>query len=73
MYYDDDNGDGMRHSHRKQNSGSSFLEASSTETELFEKLLGAEVETTHRADGDLVLIKFLIREKKVSCKYLELG
>jgi hypothetical protein len=40
------------------------LEASSTETELFEKLLGAEVEKTHRAAGDLVLIKFLIKERK---------
>jgi len=39
-------------------------EACSTETELFEKLLGAEVETTHRAaKGDLVC-KFLIKERK---------
>lgn len=39
-------------------------EASSTETELFGKLLGAEVETTHRAaKGDLVC-KFLIKERK---------
>ena len=45
-------------------------EACSTETQLFEKLLGAEVETTHRAaKGDLVC-KFLIKEKKVTCKYL---
>jgi predicted ArsR family transcriptional regulator len=39
-------------------------EACSTETELFEKLLGAAVETTHRAaKGDLVC-KFLIKERK---------
>jgi predicted ArsR family transcriptional regulator len=39
-------------------------EACSTEAELFEKLLGAEVETTHRAaKGDLVC-KFLIKERK---------
>jgi predicted ArsR family transcriptional regulator len=36
----------------------------STETELFEKLLGANIETTHRAaKGDLIC-KFIIKEKK---------
>ncbi|HEX2068407.1 MAG TPA: hypothetical protein VHF08_06860 [Nitrososphaeraceae archaeon] len=39
-------------------------EACSTETELFEKLLGADIETTHRAaKGDLVC-KFIIKEIK---------
>ena len=39
-------------------------EACSTETELFENLLGAEIETTHRAaKGDLVC-KFVIKERK---------
>ena len=39
-------------------------EACSTETELFEKLLEADVEATHRAaKGDLVC-KFLIKERK---------
>jgi predicted ArsR family transcriptional regulator len=39
-------------------------EACSTETELFEKLLEADVETTHRAaKGDLIC-KFLIKERK---------
>ena len=39
-------------------------EACSVETELFEKLLGANIETTHRAaKGDLIC-KFEIREKK---------
>ncbi|MDQ3839131.1 MAG: hypothetical protein M3297_07680 [Thermoproteota archaeon] len=39
-------------------------EACSVETELFEKLLGAHIETTHRAaKGDLIC-KFLIRDKK---------
>ena len=39
-------------------------EACSTETELFEKLLGANIETTHRAaKGDLIC-KFVIKEKK---------
>ncbi|HZA62057.1 MAG TPA: hypothetical protein VE573_04230 [Nitrososphaeraceae archaeon] len=39
-------------------------EACSVETELFEKLLGANIETTHRAaQGDLIC-KFVIREKK---------
>lgn len=39
-------------------------EACSTETELFEKLLGADIETTHRAaKGDLVC-KFIIKERK---------
>lgn len=39
-------------------------EACSTETELFEKLLGADIETTHRAaKGDLIC-KFLIKERK---------
>ena len=39
-------------------------EACSTETELFEKLLGADIETTHRAaKGDLIC-KFVIKEKR---------
>ena len=39
-------------------------EACSAETELFEKLLSADVETTHRAaKGDLVC-KFAIKEKR---------
>jgi predicted ArsR family transcriptional regulator len=39
-------------------------EACSTETELFEKLLGANIETTHRAaKGDLIC-KFVIKERK---------
>lgn len=39
-------------------------EACSTETELFEKLLGANIETTHRvAKGDSIC-KFLIKEKR---------
>ncbi|HZC50266.1 MAG TPA: hypothetical protein VE244_14535 [Nitrososphaeraceae archaeon] len=39
-------------------------EACSTETELFEKLLGANIETTHRAaKGDLIC-KFIIKERK---------
>jgi predicted ArsR family transcriptional regulator len=39
-------------------------EACSTETELFEKLLGAKIETTHRAaKGDLIC-KFAIKERK---------
>ena len=39
-------------------------EACSTETELFEKLLEADIETTHRAaKGDLVC-KFIIKERK---------
>src|SRR6187200_2129272 len=39
-------------------------EACSTETELFEKLLDAKIETTHRAaKGDLIC-KFLIKERK---------
>ena len=39
-------------------------EACSTETEFFEKLLGANIETTHRAaKGDLIC-KFIIKEKK---------
>jgi predicted ArsR family transcriptional regulator len=39
-------------------------EACYTETELFEKLLGASIETTHRAaKGDLIC-KFLIKERK---------
>ena len=39
-------------------------EACSVETELFEKLLGANIETTHRAaQGDLIC-KFVIKEKK---------
>jgi len=40
------------------------LEACSTETELFEKLLEADVEATHRAaKGDLIY-KFLINQRK---------
>ena len=36
----------------------------STKTELFEKLLGANIETTHRAaKGDLIC-KFVIKERK---------
>ena len=39
-------------------------EACSTETELFEKLLGANIETTHRiAKGDSIC-KFMIKQKK---------
>jgi predicted ArsR family transcriptional regulator len=39
-------------------------EACSTETELFEKLLGANIDTTHRAaKGDLIC-KFVIKERK---------
>ena len=39
-------------------------EACSTETELFEKLLEAKIETTHRAaKGDLIC-KFAIKERK---------
>ena len=39
-------------------------EACSTETELFEKLLGANIDTTHRAaKGDLIC-KFIIKERK---------
>jgi predicted ArsR family transcriptional regulator len=39
-------------------------EACSNETELFEKLLGANIETTHRAaKGDLIC-KFVIKERK---------
>jgi predicted ArsR family transcriptional regulator len=39
-------------------------EACSTEMELFEKLLGANIETTHRAaKGDLIC-KFVIKERK---------
>src|SRR5919107_1480170 len=39
-------------------------EACSTETELFEKLLGADIETTHRAaKGDLIC-KFIIKQRK---------
>jgi predicted ArsR family transcriptional regulator len=41
-----------------------YWEACSTETELFEKLLGADIETTHRAaKGDLIC-KFVIKERK---------
>ena len=41
-----------------------YWEACSTETELFEKLLGADIETTHRAaKGDLIC-KFIIKERK---------
>jgi len=39
-------------------------EACTTETELFEKLLGADIETTHRAaKGDLIC-KFVIKERR---------
>ena len=39
-------------------------EACTTETELFEKLLGADIETTHRAaKGDLIC-KFVIKQRK---------
>jgi predicted ArsR family transcriptional regulator len=39
-------------------------EACSTETELFEKLLDADIETTHRAAKGDMICKFLIKEKK---------
>lgn len=39
-------------------------EACSTETELFEKLLGAKIDTTHRAAKGDTLCKFVIRERK---------
>jgi predicted ArsR family transcriptional regulator len=39
-------------------------EACSTETELFEKLLGAKIETTHRAAKGDNVCKFLIKENK---------
>jgi predicted ArsR family transcriptional regulator len=39
-------------------------EACSIETELFEKLLGAEIETTHRAAKGDAVCKFMIKEKK---------
>ena len=38
-------------------------EACSTETELFEKLLGANIETTHRAAKGDSICKFVIKEK----------
>ena len=45
-------------------------EACSVETELFEKLLDAKIETTHRAaKGDLIC-KFLIKESKEGYDYL---
>ena len=45
-------------------------EACSVETELFEKLLDAKIETTHRAaKGDLIC-KFLIKERKEGYYYL---
>jgi predicted ArsR family transcriptional regulator len=45
-------------------------EACSVETELFEKLLDAKIETTHRAaKGDLIC-KFLIKERRDSYDYL---
>jgi predicted ArsR family transcriptional regulator len=45
-------------------------EACSVETELFEKLLDAKIETTHRAaKGDLIC-KFLIKERKEGYEYL---
>jgi predicted ArsR family transcriptional regulator len=39
-------------------------EARSAETELFEKLLGAEIETTHRAAKGDEVCRFMIQEKK---------
>jgi len=39
-------------------------EACSTETELFEKLLGANIDTTHRAAKGDSICKFVIKEKK---------
>jgi predicted ArsR family transcriptional regulator len=39
-------------------------EACSTETELFEKLLGANIETTHRAAKGDSICKFVIKEKR---------
>jgi predicted ArsR family transcriptional regulator len=45
-------------------------EACSVETELFEKLLDAKIETTHRAaKGDLIC-KFLIKKSKEGYDYL---
>ena len=45
-------------------------EACSVETELFEILLDAKIETTHRAaKGDLIC-KFLIKERKEDYEYL---
>jgi predicted ArsR family transcriptional regulator len=45
-------------------------EACSVETELFEKLLDAKIETTHRAaKGDLIC-RFLIKERKEGYDYL---
>ena len=38
-------------------------EACSTETELFEKLLGGNIETTHRAAKGDSICKFVIKEK----------
>jgi len=40
-----------------------FVSTCPTETELFEKLLGAEIETLRAAKEDLVC-KFLIKERK---------
>ncbi|HEX5891431.1 MAG TPA: hypothetical protein VFY41_01095 [Nitrososphaeraceae archaeon] len=39
-------------------------EACSTETELFEKLLGAKIETTHRAAKGDPVCKFIIKERR---------
>jgi predicted ArsR family transcriptional regulator len=39
-------------------------EACTTETELFEKLLGANIETTHRAAKGDSICKFVIKERK---------
>jgi DeoR family suf operon transcriptional repressor len=39
-------------------------EACSNETELFEKLLGANIETTHRADKGDLICNFIIKERK---------
>lgn len=34
------------------------------ETELFEKLLGADIETTHKAAKDDLICKFVMKERK---------
>jgi predicted ArsR family transcriptional regulator len=39
-------------------------EACSTETELFEKLLGTDIEITHRAAKADLICKFVIKERK---------
>ena len=45
-------------------------EACSVETELFEKLLNAKIETTHRAAKGDLMCKFLIKERKEGYDYL---